>query len=41
MTNGWVDMKNTDMMLIMGESSRIIPAVSSGPSKQNARATRK
>jgi len=42
MTNGWVDMKNTDMMLIMGGNpAENHPCGFSGPSKRSARGTRK
>jgi len=42
MTNGWVDMKNTDMMLIMGGNpAENHPADSSGPSRRSARAPQK
>jgi hypothetical protein len=40
MTNGWVDIKNADMMLVMGGTlRRTIPAASSGSLKPSARAT--
>ena len=42
MTNGWVDIKNADVILAWAATPpRIIPAVSSGPSRRRRRATRR